>query len=148
MGKIRCGINKSFSLKPSLECARTLWSEVGAYSSSQGKGGVGILQGHEGLMLNHLVVFLIFLLAFLWDFPCIYQITPWCWSWYLIELTRAPLEPWAFLLLRNRGTYRLPLPWTYGIDFVQNDKTHNHIFEKFPIYRIIGVDAVLIMDLF
>lgn len=143
MGKIRCGTKKSFSLKPSLECARTLWNEVGTYSSYQGKGGgVGILQGSGGLMLNHLVIFPIFLLAFLWDFPCIHQITPWCWSWYLIKLTRAPVEPWVFLLLRNRGMYRLPLPWTHGMDSVQNDKTHNHIFEKFLIHGTLGVDTV------
>lgn len=30
----------------------------------------------------------------------------------------------------------------HGIDFVQNNKTHNYIFEKFLIHGIIGVDTV------
>lgn len=35
--RVKVGLDKSFSLEPSLECARTLCREAGTYASSQGK---------------------------------------------------------------------------------------------------------------
>ena len=112
--RIKGGLDKSLSLKPSLECSWKLCREVSTYSSSQGK------EDHAAGQLGsnpHSLGCFPDLLAFLWDFPGFHEITHCYWfvvfhqmnqstSWALcIPNTNAQRSTWVFCSLSTWGRF-------------------------------------------